>query len=51
MTTLSTTERKEQMRKMRAEGKKLQQIADFHGITRQRVHQILGNTGRIQKGA
>jgi len=41
------TERSEEIRDLRFNKQwKLQDIADKYGITRQRVHQILGNTGR-----
>lgn len=42
-------ERREEMRRMRNDQENphtLQEIADHFGISRQRVHQILGNTGR-----
>lgn len=41
-------DRKQEMKELRfSEGWTLQRIADHYDITRERVRQILGNTGRI----
>ncbi len=45
MNTLQLRNRKQKMISMRNEKKTLQEIADKFGITRERVRQIIGNTG------
>ena len=40
-------ERRSEMMRMRAEGKTLQEIGNHFDMTRERVRQIIGNTGRI----
>jgi DNA-directed RNA polymerase sigma subunit (sigma70/sigma32) len=43
-------ERIEEMKRLRFEEKwTLQQIADKYGICRERVRQLIGNTGRLEK--
>lgn len=38
-------------KRLRAEGQTLQQIGDHFGVTRERVRQKLGNTGKTPKAA
>ena len=37
----------QQMQAMRCNGRTLQEIADAHGISRERVRQLIGNTGQV----
>ncbi len=46
---MNTTERKKRMQNLRAKGHTLGYIALQFGISRQRVCQIIGRTGRIDR--
>jgi hypothetical protein len=39
--------RNKEMKALRDKGKSLQEIANIHGVSKERVRQIIGNTGRI----
>lgn len=43
------TKRNDIMKEQRAERWTLQEIADYHGVTRERVRQIVGNSGRARR--
>jgi predicted transcriptional regulator len=46
---VNTDEQVTQMRAMREAGKTLQEIGSAFGVTRERIRQIIGNTGQVRE--